>query len=1189
VSRLALFLLGPPKIECDAVSVKLGRRKAIALLAYLTVTGESHPRDSLVNLLWPELDTTRGRAALRRTLYALNQALTGAWLQVDREEIGLAPWSGPAIDPQPELWVDVVRFQGLLAECESHGHPTVQVCPACLPPLTEAVALVRGEFLSGFSLKDSINFDDWQLLQAERIRRELISALERLVEWHTGQHEFEPAAGYARRMVALDSLDEQAHRQLMRLYTWSGHRSAALRQYEECTRILEEQLGVPPQRATTEIYQAIQTGRVPPPPGTAKHQQTREIPVELPAFLATEIPVERPVFVARDRELAHLDTHLRAALAGQGKVVFVTGEAGSGKTALLQEFTRRAQEVHTDLVVASGNCNAYTGFGDPYLPFREILELLAGDIEAKWAAGAMTREHALRLWKTLPLIAQALAETGPDLIGTFVPRATLLERIRSSAPSRPEWLARLDAVVERKPTAPGMPSPQQSDLFEQYTRVLQVLARQHSLVLVVDDLQWADLGSISLLFHLGRQLSRNRVLLVGAYRPEEVTIGRDGERHPLEPIVNQFQRDFGDISVDLGQAKGRDFVKNLLDSEPNRLAKEFRDMLYKQTRGHPLFTVELLRGLQERGDLIHDPEGHWLEGPALDWQTLPARVEAVIAERMARLSQPSQAALRVASVEGETFTAEVVAQVLGEDGREVVSRLSGELDRKHHLVRAQALVRLGLQRVSRYRFRNYLFQKYLYDSLDDVERAYLHEDVGNILEQLYTDQANELAVIAPQLAWHFQEAGIAEKAIHYLHQAGDRAVQLSAYQEGRAHLAKALELLVAQPQHPERAQQELSLQLSLGTAWMGDIPGPEWENAFIRARELCQRTGQTAQLCRVLDELSITHYVRAEHQTARQLGEEALSLAHQAGDPLLLALAHWTLGFINFSLGEYKTARDHHQKVLDFYNPEQHHRSFLDLHGSDLGLGAMAYDACCLWCLGYPDQAQRRSQEAIALARKIDHAFSLVDVLCFGGCVFNSMRREPLPLRDEAEELTRISKGMGFSSFGGTGTCYRGVALAWLGQVKLGIADMHEGWAIRESIGARCHLSSILAALGEAQALAGRPEEGLATLAKAMDMVEETDERHWEAELHRLQAELLLMQDKDTEAKASFQKAIEIARRQNANSWELRATTSLARLLQKQGRRDEARQVLAEIYGWFTEGFDTRDLQEAKSLLDELT
>jgi predicted ATPase len=429
-----------------------------------------------------------------------------------------------------------------------------------------------------------------------------------------------------------------------------------------------------------------------------------------------------------------------------------------------------------------------------------------------------------------------LAEKGPDLIGTFVSRVALLERALASAPGKPGWLARLDTLAERKPTAPGMPSPQQGDIFEQYTRVLQFLARQTPLVLVVDDLQWADLGSISLLFHLGRQLAGSRILIVGAYRPEEVAIGRDGERHPLQPVINELGRDFGDMSVDLGQAESRDFVEELLDSEPNRLATEFRDMLFHRTRGHPLFTAELLRGLQERGDLVQDPEGQGIEGPELNWETLPARVESVIAERLGRLAQPLQDVLRVASVEGEVFTAEVVAVVLAAGGREVVGRLSGALDRRHHLVRAQALERLGSRRVSRYRFRNFLFQQYIYDSLDQVERSYLHEDVGSALEQLYGDTPGEIIAIAPQLAWHFQEAGIAEKSIQYLHQAGDRAVHLSAYPEARTHLARALELLGTLPEpgahdrRLERAQQELTLQLSLGTAWMGDIPGPEWEN-----------------------------------------------------------------------------------------------------------------------------------------------------------------------------------------------------------------------------------------------------------------------------------------------------------------------------------------------------------------------
>jgi len=511
------------------------------------------------------------------------------------------------------------------------------------------------------------------------------------------------------------------------------------------------------------------------------------------------------------------------------------------------------------------------------------------------------------------------------------------------------------------------------------------------------------------------------------------------------------------------------------------------------------------------------------------------------------------------------------------------------LDRRHRLIRAQAIKRLGSRRVSRYRFRNYLFQKYLYDNLDQVERAYLHEDVGNVLEELYGDQASEIAAIAPQLAWHFQEAGITEKAIHYLRQAGKRAVQLSAYQEGRAHLTRGLALLLALPESPERARQELALQLALGLAWQGTrgTQSSEVKQAYARARELCQQMGQTSQLCQVLGELALGHYTRAEHQTARELAEEALSLAQQAEDPLYVALGHWYLGLVLFCLGEFTMAQAHFEQVIAFYNPERHHLSLIFLRGSDVGLSALAYAACSLWCLGYPEQALKRSQEALALARELNHPFSLADVLCYAGCVFSEMHRDLQALKDNAEELMRLSREK-VPPWSPTGTRYWGAALAMLGQVQEGMARMREGMAACQSLGIRCFLSDSFGSLAEAQAKAGRPDEGLATLDEAFALVEETDERQWEAELYRLKGELLLMQGDDAEAEASFQEAIEVARRQGAKSWELRATTSLCRLWQQRGRVDEARQMLGEIYGWFTEGFDTPDLQEARALLDEL-
>jgi DNA-binding SARP family transcriptional activator/predicted ATPase len=1197
VSRLALYLLGQPRIECDGVPVKMDRRKATALAAYLAVTGESHRRDSLVNLLWPEYDDARGRAALRRTLHALKKSFASDYLHADREEVGLYPGAS--------LWVDIVIFRQSLAESERHGHPQSDVCADCVVPLTDAVSLVRGDFLSGFGLKDSAGFDDWQLFQAEEVRRELAGALERLARWHSAQSEFELAIGCTKRRLSLDPLDEPAHQQLMSLYAWSGQRSAALRQYEECRAILEDQLGVPPQEATTGLFQAIRLGRVPPPPSAQPPRVlggTRELAspspqnrlfdteTDEPSFLKEGLPVERPLFVAREEELAQMRQHLSAALNGQGKVVFVTGDAGSGKTALIQEFAQRALAEHSDLIIAGGHGNAHTGVGDPYLPFREIMGLLTGDVEAQWSAGAMTREHARRLWNTLPIAAEALVEVGQDLIGTFVPRAALANRVMAYAPRREDWLAKLDSGEARKPAAGSSSSgTEQSDLFEQYTRVLQTLSRRSPLALVLDDLQWADAGAINLLFHLGRHLSGSRILVVGAYRPEEVASGREGARHPLVSAVNELQRVSGDSALDVDQAKSRDLVEALLDSEPNRLGRVFRDRLFQKTQGHPLFTVELLRGMQERGDLITDREGCWVEGPALDWEILPARVEAAIAERIGRLAAPLQEALRIACVEGEEFTAEVVARILGTDERKTVQLLSGNLDRRHRLVRAQAIERLGSQRISRYRFRHHLFQKYLYDRVDKVERAYLHEEVGNVLETLYADDSSETAAVAPQLARHFQEAGVAEKAISYLLLAGERAVQMSAYHEAIAHLNGGFELLMSLPDSPERAQQELALRLVLGMAWIGvrGSPAPEVKASYTRARELCQQMGEASQLCRVLGELTFHHYVRAEHRTARDLAGQALRAAQRAGDPLLVALGHWYVGVVCFAQGEYETSRAYLGEVISRYDPERRHRSFVALHGSDAGLSALSYDACCLWCLGYPEQASKLSQEALSMARELDHPFTLADVLAYAGCMFSAMRRDAEALEDSAEELIRLSAGK-VPAWSETGNRFRGVALALMGQVEKSMAEIRYGMSVGESQGVRCYFSGMLGSLGRALATAGQLEEGLRTLDDALSFVEETGERHWEAELCRQQAELLLMRGDGAGAEASLHKAIAVAVRQGAKSWELRATTDLARLWQRQGKGEEAKQVLAPVYGWFTEGFDTLDLREAKALLEEL-
>jgi len=809
-----LRLLGPIQIERDEEPTHgLKSRKAAALLGYLAVQNKPISREHLADLFWSDKAESRGRANLSWTLNQITSQLPDC-LQADHHTV--------QFQRADSYWLDLDAF----SELETQTDPA---------SLAAAVELYRGEFLEGLYLDGCAEFELWLVKEREQWRQQVVRALGDLIAHYSRRGEYEQGLCVARRLLALEPWREKTHRQVMRLLAYTGQRGAALAQYETCCRILTEELNVEPGTETTRLYEQIRDGELEVPA-----QSLDRLP-EPPAFLAGEEQApDRPVFVARERELAQLDGFLGQALSGQGQLVFVTGDAGRGKTALIQEFARRAQMAHPDLVVADGNGNAYTGVGDPYLLFRELLRLMTGDVESRWAAGAISREQASRLWQMLPLAAQALVEVGPDLIGSFVPGQALLRRARAAKRTEPDgmdWLSQLDQIVKRETTV----ASGQSDLFEQYVRVVETLARQHPLLLVLDDLQWADDGSASLLFHLGRRIEGSRVLIVGAYRPTEVALGRGGERHPIASVVNELRRYFGDVEVNLEQAEDRQFVDALLDAEPNRLGLAFREALCRQTGGHSLFTVELLRGMQERGDLVRDEEGRWVEGPALDWEILPARVEAVIAERFDRLPEPLHQILKVACVEGEAFTAEVAARLQEVDGREMVARLSGELGREHRLVRAVGLQRLGMGRLSRYRFRHILFQKHLYNSLDPVERAHLHEDVGMALEALYKEAAKEeIETVAGQLAYHFQEAGIADKAVGYLHQAGDRARGLYALNEAIGYYQRALDLL------RERAAYE--------------------------------------QMAHTLIKMGLTYHLALDFQRARHAYEEGFALWQQVGE-----------------------------------------------------------------------------------------------------------------------------------------------------------------------------------------------------------------------------------------------------------------------------------------------------------------
>lgn len=892
--QLQLYAFGPPRLDHDRAPVAIGRRKAVALLVYLATTRQPHSRDTLATLFWPDYGQAQARAALRRDLAALNQAISGEWIRADRATIGLKDTVGAT------FWCDITQFRHQLAACQTHGHRLDAVCPACLSPLAEAVSLYRADFLDGFTLRDSPTFDDWQAAQTEQLQRELAIALERLVRGHCAQGEVEPAVHYAQRWLALDPWHEPAHRRLMQVYAWAGQPAAALRQYDACVQILATEFGVTPSEETSKLFAAIKAKQFVPPLWMAQ----AHLPPGPLSALADEVQrkPQQPLFVAREHELHQLDNLLDLALSGQGRVVFVVGEAGSGKTALVQAFSQRAQAARPALIVAGGTCHTLAGVGDPYLPFREILALLTGDVEARWAASASDQTQIHNLWSLLPQSVQALTEHGPHLIDTLVPAAPLIQRAERAAPGGERWLVHLKQLVASQRTGRDSSPLQQRDLFAQVTNVLLTLAQQKPLLLVLDDLQWADVGSIHLLFHLGRRLAGSRILILGIYRPHDVTLGRpqtgasfDGaetlsarERHPLELVVHEFQRTFGAIHIDLNRIEGRSFVQALVNAEPHQLSAGFLEMLYQHAGGHALFTVEMLQAMRERRDLIQNERGQWIEGPTLDWETLPARIEGVIAERIGRLPPALQETLKIASVEGEFFTAEVIAQVQTVAELTLIRHLSTLVDQQHHLVDIQDIRRMGNQRLSRYRFRHHLFQKYLYNQLDDVARAYLHEAVGHALEQRYGEQVAEVAV---PLARHFQAAGLAPKAVSYLQIAGDAAARVYANAEAAAYYRRALELAQQEmPGAPPKARPTSDLILlytRLGRVLELDSQFEQALATYADMERLARQRGDHAmQLASLMARLPLYAVQTAvsDLTSACDLGEQALALARTLND-----------------------------------------------------------------------------------------------------------------------------------------------------------------------------------------------------------------------------------------------------------------------------------------------------------------
>lgn len=909
-------------------------------------------------------------------------------------------------------------------------------------------------------------------------------------------------------------------------------------------------------------------------------------PGQLPSFLEdgkTELGPKQ-VFVGRERELARLHGCLDPALDGEGGLMLISGGAGQGKTALLGAFARGAMDQHPELLVASGSCSAFTGSGDPYLPFRDVTAMLTGHLEPSLRSGLLEAAHARRIWEASPLILQSLLEGGADLIGVLVSAKDLRSRAGEAVEGGGVWRERLAGLTDQARSGAGQVG--QANIFSAFLYLLDGITSERPLIILLDDLQWADEASMDMLFHIGRNLGGRRVLIIGAYRPEEIPRDDDTGVSPLERMLSEFKRLHGDITIGLGEisaSQGRRFVEALLEAEVETFSPEFRDSLFRQTGGHPLFTVELLREMKARGQIARDQGGRWTLGEDADWHILPARVEGAIEARLAGLDRDLRDLLAVASVEGEEFRAEILTNVQGTGLGDLLGQLES-LDERHGLVRQKGTRGSMARRLFTYQFKHQLFQAHLYDHLGAARKAHLHGRFAEEIEKLFGEDLEDVAV---ELAWHYTQAGQVKDAIPYLIQAGDRAARMSAPKEATKHYQRGLDLISELPEGEARDHQELELNVGLMVSLI-TLKGyghPEVGVVLQRAIELGEVVGDPPQL--FLPSLGYAAFLGAiaQYEQGQEAWANLMAMAERMGDPRFMALSHWP-GWISLMQGDFSPALRHMGHIIEFYDPEQH-GELRHTFGVDPGAISRLWASWALWFLGCPDQAKDRVQEAFELASSLDHPHTMAFVTGMG-CLVHWLRGDLERMKEWGEVALAVADEHGIRKFYGDGLINLGAAQVSAGQHGAGIDRMRAGISVVGETGTRLGHSINLLRLAEALGEAGEREEALQILDGAADFVQETGEEIMAAESQRLRGKLCLGGGvAKAEVEEIYLHALEIARGQGARSLELRALIDLSLSWDENARGQRAMDELRDCYRGFAEGFETRDLRRAAALVNK--
>jgi tetratricopeptide (TPR) repeat protein len=817
--------------------------------------------------------------------------------------------------------------------------------------------------------------------------------------------------------------------------------------------------------------------------------------------------------VGREEELELLLRRWSRAKTGEGQVVLLSGEPGIGKSRLAEAIQERL------------GTEPHTGVRFFCSPYHQDSALYPAVAQLERAAGFRREDSAeQRLTKLEALLAQATNDVS-EVAPLF---ADLL-----SIPTG-----------ERYPALKLTPQKRKEKTLQALVAQGEGLALRHPVLMIFEDVHWSDPTTRELLDLLVERVPKVRLLVLITYRPE-FSPAWVGLPHVSLLTLSR-----------LPPQQRAEMISHMIGGKT--LPREITSQIVERTDGIPLFIEELTKTVVESGIVTEAKDHYVLAGPMAPL-AIPTSLHASLLARLDRLA-PTREVAQIGAALGRQFTHELISAVAAMPQE----RLTDGLEQ---LASAELVFRRGTPPDAEYTFKHALVRDAAYETMLRSSRQQLHARIAAAFESKFAETA---AATPEVLAQHYTAAGVAERAIPYWLKAGEAALRHSNLAEATSNLKKGLELIPNIADEKVRAQLELNLQVTLAATLSGSrgFAMPEVEQAYVRARTLCDQIGGAPELLPVLYGLFVFHWVRGHLETALRNAEEMLRIAEEADDASLLLIAHYSLGGVLWHIGESRTALDHLLQAHAQYD-EKVHASLASAYGQDFGVWTLTYLEHAYLVLGYPDKGSRAIHEALALARRLNHPLSLCNALMFNA-MSSGHRHEGALASKFNEEARQLATKHGFPQY---------VAITTGGR---------EGIIARKEIGMNVGLPLALTSIAEGLLGGGQARAALDSTDEALSWIEENGEHAHECDVHCCRGDIFRVLSEPDRARDEYETAISVARQQEAKFWELRASVHLARLRRDQGKRDEARELLAPVYGWFTEGFDTLDLKEAKALLEEL-